>query len=46
VAQISSTVDKALALGDVDGVFNNAGYALLNDYFDNKEPVTKRLAHR
>ncbi|GAB2653667.1 hypothetical protein GCM10027036_03730 [Flavihumibacter cheonanensis] len=28
VAQISSTVDKALALGDVDVVFNNAGYAL------------------
>jgi NADP-dependent 3-hydroxy acid dehydrogenase YdfG len=43
VAQISSTVDKALALGDVDVVFNNAGYALLNDYFDNKEPVTKGL---
>lgn len=28
VAQISSTVDKALALGDVDVIFNNAGYAL------------------
>lgn len=29
VAQIQSTVEKAIALGDIDVVFNNAGYGLV-----------------
>ncbi|MCQ6961141.1 SDR family oxidoreductase [Mucilaginibacter aquariorum] len=29
IRQITETVEKALALGDIDVVFNNAGYALL-----------------